>query len=1092
MDNELMRISAIVAARRNTARRLMAVGCALGALGASNALAAQAPLYDSTAFAALTWRQIGPFRGGRSVTVAGSTTRPYEYYLGTTGGGVFKTTDGGETWVPVTDKYFGGTIGAVAVSESNPDVVYVGTGEYDIRGNVSHGDGMFKSTNAGKTWSAAGLTSSRQIARVRIDPRDPNVVYAAVLGHVWAPDTARGIYKSTDGGAHWRRVLFRNDSTGATELVLDPSHPNVLYAALWQAGRTPWTLVSGGAGSGIFKSTDAGEHWTEITRAQGMPRGIIGNVGIAVSPANPARLWAIVEADSGGVFRSDDGGASWTRTNDERKLRQRAWYFSRIFADPKDTNRVYVLNVHAFRSDDGGKTFDTTIVTPATDNHDLWIAPNDPQRMIEANDGGATVSINGGRSWLPQAQPTGQFYHVVTTNDFPYKVCGAQQDAGTLCGPSRMSGGIDFGAWYPVGGGESGYIAVRPDSPNVVFAGSYGGRLTRFDSRTMQLRTVSPWPDNPMGYSAGDIKYRFQWTYPIVLSPHDPNTLYAAAQVLFRSRDDGMSWKVISPDLTRHDPRTLGPSGGPITKDQTSVEYYATIFAVAESPLTKNEIWTGSDDGQIHLTRNGGVSWSNVTPGGMPEWMRISIIEPSHFHPGTAYVAANRYQLDDLHPYLYKTTDYGKHWNLIVSGIPDEEFVRAIREDPDRQGLLYAGTERGVRVSFDDGAHWQSLRRNLPLVPVHDLAVKNGDLVAATHGRGFWILDDIAPLRQLVPQLVRGDAHLFAPRRVYRASFGGSATNGARHDAGPPKAGNPPNGALVYYWLGKAHEPVKLEFLDAHDAVIRTVMSKADSASDTTSSSSNDDEESELPKRHEPHAPNKAGLNRFAWDLRYPHPVDFQGMVLWAGLPVGPRVVPGTYGVRLTVNGHSETQHFTLLADPRSHATQRDLLSQFSLVARIADTISAANNAVRTIRNVQAQLRMRSAQMPSPHEADYRAMAEALADTLSRIEETIYQVHSRAAEDPLNYPIRLNDKLAELLSYVDNSSTHPTVQDSAVFRDLATQLAGQLRALHSALGGLRRVNALLREAGLAEIVPSTDELTKTEGSQVPDAEEATK
>jgi photosystem II stability/assembly factor-like uncharacterized protein len=1090
MDNSFVKNSLVVAARRTLARRMTVVGCtlcALGALGASNALSAQAPAYDSSAFAALTWRQIGPFRGGRSVAVAGSPSRPNEYYMGTTGGGVFKTTDGGETWVPVTDKYFGGTIGAVAVSESNPDVVYVGTGEYDIRGNVSHGDGMFKSTNAGKTWSAAGLASSRQISRVRIDPRDPDIVYAAVLGHVWAPDSARGVYKSTDGGAHWRRVLFRNDSTGATELVLDPSNPSVLYAALWQAGRTPWTLVSGGTGSGIFKSTDAGEHWTEITRAPGMPRGIIGNVGIAVSAAKPDRLWAIVEADSGGVFRSDDGGASWTRTNDERKLRQRAWYFSRIFADPKDTNRVYVLNVHAFRSDDGGKTFDSTIVTPATDNHDLWIAPNDPKRMIEANDGGATVSINGGRSWLPQAQPTGQFYHVVTTNDFPYKVCGAQQDAGTLCGPSRMSGGIDFGAWYSVGGGESGYIAVRADSPSVVFAGSYGGRLTRFDSRTMQMRTVSPWPDNPMGYSAGDIKYRFQWTYPIVLSPHDPNTLYAAAQVLFRSRDDGMSWKVISPDLTRHDPRTLGPSGGPITKDQTSVEYYATIFAVAESPLTKDEIWTGSDDGQIHLTRNGGATWSNVTPSGMPEWMRISIIEPSHFHHGTAYVAANRYQLDDLHPYFYKTTDYGKHWSLIVSGIPAEEFARVIREDPERQGLLYAGTERGVHVSFDDGAHWQSLRRNLPPVPVHDLAVKSGDLVAATHGRGFWILDDIAPLRQLELHLLNGDAHLFVPSRVYRASFGGSASNGARHDAGPPRAGNPPNGALVYYWLSKAHEPVKLEFLDAHGTVIRTIASKADSASDSTSSSA--DEESELPKRREPHAPNKAGLNRFAWDLRYPHPVDFDGMVLWAGLPSGARVVPGTYAVRLTVNGHSETQRFTLLADPRSHATQQELLSQFSLSTRIADTISAANNAVRTIRNVKAQLQQRAPQMPAARASEFRAAADALADTLSRIEETIYQVHSRAAEDPLNYPIRLNDKLAELLSYVDAGNSRPTAQDVTVFRDLTTQLARQLRALHVALGELRRVNQLLSDAGLAEIVPSTEELVKVRTPPVSEDEE---
>lgn len=1078
-------------ARGKPPRGVMAASVMLCVLGAPLALGAQA--YDSSAFAALAWRQIGPFRGGRSVAVSGSVARPHEYYMGTTGGGVFKTTDGGETWLPVSDKYFGGTIGAVAVSESNPDVVYVGTGEYDIRGNVSHGDGVFKSTDAGKTWSAAGLASSRQISRVRIDPRDPNVVYAAVLGHVWAPDSARGVYKSADGGAHWRRILFRNDSTGATELVLDPSNPSVLYAALWQAGRTPWSLVSGGGGSGIFRSTDAGEHWSEITRATGMPHGIIGNIGIAVSPAKPARVWAIVEADSGGVFRSDDGGATWTRTNDEHKLRQRAWYFSRIFADPRDTNRVYVLNVHAFRSDDGGKTFDTTIVTPATDNHDLWIAPNDPQRMIEANDGGASVSINGGHSWLPETQPTGQFYHVATTNDFPYRVCGAQQDAGTLCGPSRMSGGIDISGWYVVGGGESGYIAVRADSPNVVFAGSYGGRLTRLDTRTMQLRTVSPWPDNPMGYSAGDIKYRFQWTFPIVLSPHDPNTLYAAAQVLFRSRDDGMSWKVISPDLTRHDPKTLGPSGGPITRDQTSVEYYATIFAVAESPVAKNEIWTGSDDGQIHLTRDGGVTWSNVTPSELPEWTRISIVEPSHFDRGTAYVAANRYQLDDQRPYVYKTSDFGKHWSPIVSGIPAGEFVRVIREDPERRGLLYAGTERGVWVSFDDGASWQSLRRNLPPVPVHDLAVKNGDLVAATHGRGFWILDDISPLRQLAPEIVRGDAHLFAPERVYRASFSGGPTNGAQHDAGPPRAANPPSGALVYYWLKDAHEPVKLDFLDASGVVVRSFTSKTDSTRDSTAAVS--DEDAELPKRRESSAPNEAGLNRFAWDLRYPHPVDFQGMVLWAGLPVGPRVVPGAYAVRLTVKGHSQTQRITLLADPRSRATRADLVSQLALLRRIADTISAANNTVRTVRNLRRQLDARTTELPTARATEFRAIAGLLADTLSRVEQAIYQVRSAAAEDPLNYPIRLNDKLAELLSYVDNGNTRPTAQDYAVFRDLSTQLARQLEAMHGALRNLRSVNEFLREAGLAEIVPSSEESTKAgeptkaDRSSMPQSEE---
>ncbi|HXE60398.1 MAG TPA: glycosyl hydrolase [Gemmatimonadaceae bacterium] len=1021
--------------------------------------------YDTSAFAALRWREIGPFRGGRSATVAGSAARPNEYYMGTTGGGVFKTTDGGETWNPVTDKYFGGTIGAVAVSASNPDIVYVGTGEYDIRGDVSHGDGMFKSTDAGKTWQFAGLPDSRQISRVRIDPRDPNIVYAAVLGHVWAPDSSRGIYKTTDGGAHWRRVLYRNDSTGAIELVLDPSNPDVMYAALWQAGRTPWLLSSGGAGSGIFKSTDAGEHWTEITRAPGLPNGLIGNVGLAVSGADPNRVWALVEADSGGVFRSDDAGATWHRTNDEHKLRQRAWYFSRIFADPRDSNRVYVLNVHVFRSDDGGTRFDTAIATPSTDNHDLWIAPNDPQRMAEANDGGATVSINGGHSWLAETQPTAQFYHVETTNDFPYEVCGAQQDAGTLCGPTRWEGGIDIGGWHEVGGGESGYIAVRADSPQVVFAGSYDGRLTRLDRRTKRMTVVSPWPDNPMGYSAGDIKYRFQWTYPLALSPRDPNTLYAGAQVLFRSRNDGASWQVVSPDLTKHDLRTLGPSGGPITKDQTSVEYYGTIFAIAPSPLEPNEIWTGSDDGLIHLTRDGGATWTDVTPPGMPQWMRISTIEPSHFDPGTAYVAANHYQMDDLRPYLYKTTDYGKHWTSIATGIPADEFTRVIREDPERKGLLYVGTERSVWVSFDDGAHWQSLRRNLPLVPVHDLAIKDGDLVAATHGRGFWVLDDITPLRQLSAAVVRRDAFLFTPRPVHRADFSGGPTNGAQHDAGPPKAGNPRSGAVVYYWLRSPNDTLTLDFLDAAGHVIRSFSSLVKNAADTGGV-----EDVEVPRRREPLVPNKAGLNAFAWDLRTPDPASFPGMVLWAGNPVGPRVVPGHYTVRLTVNGRVQTRPFVLRPDPRSRATQADLVAQFMLLTHIGDTIGAANKAIRTIRDVRAQLSERASQL-----GDARNAAAALQDSLTRIESSIYQVQTRASEDPLNYPIGLNDKLAELAAYTGDGNGRPTAQDYAVFAELATRLDVQLRRLHSSLGALRSINAALSKAGASPVSPGVAE-----------------
>lgn len=1071
---------------------------------------AQAPTTgsDSTTLAALKWREIGPFRGGRSVTVAGSALRPYEYYLGSTGGGVLKTIDGGITWKPITDKYFGGTIGSIAVSESNPNIVYVGTGESPIRGNVSHGDGVFRSSDAGKTWAYLGLGDSRQISRVRIDPRNPDVVYVGVQGHVWGPSAERGVFKSSDGGKHWRKVLFRNDSTGITDLAIDPANPQTLYAAFWQAYRTPWSLVSGGAGSGIFKSTDGGEHWSEITRNSGLPGGLIGNIGLTVSPAKPGRVWAIVEADSGGVFRSDDAGATWTRTNTERKLRQRAWYYSRIFADPKDANGVYVQNVGMFHSVDGGATF-KPITVPHGDNHDLWIAPNDPKRMIQSNDGGANVSFDGGKSWTAEDQATAQFYHVVTTTHFPYRVCGAQQDNSTLCGPSRKEGGISIGDWYEVGGGESGYIAVRPDSPDVVFAGSYGGLTTRTNTVTGTRRDVNPWPDNPMGHDAKDARYRFQWTFPVVLSPENPGVMYLGSNVLFKTTDEGQHWTTISPDLTRHDPRTLGASGGPITKDQTSVEYYGTIFAVAESPVSRGVIWAGSDDGLIHVTQNGGQSWTDVTPRGLPEWSRISIIEPSHFSPGTAYVAANHYQMDDLRPYLYRTTDYGRSWKPIVSGIPATEFTRTIREDPVRRGLLYAGTERGVWLSFDDGEHWQTLRRNLPIVPVHDLVIKDGDLIAATHGRSFWIMDDVSPLRQMGPAVMQSNVHLFTPQKTYRTSFVGAARSGAAGH--PPRAGNPPSGAVVYYWLRTPRQLVTLDFLDVNGKVIRSFTSNQDSAAAVDSvaealkrgvqhdslasagvsadslrrlesTSEESAQPSETPRRGPPRPPrvaNKQGLNQFAWNLRYPDAVRFDAMILWAGDLEGPTVLPGTYAVRITTGGESQTARFDVVRDPRVTATSADLASQFDLLMKIRDTLSAANNAVRLTRNVRTQIERRRDSLPAADRAGFEQTAAALVAQLSSVEEQIYQVHNRASEDPLNYPIRINNKIAALAGVVGGASARPTEQSYAVFRLLSGQLDTQLQRLHAALGSLTGVNAYLTSHGGSAIVPSTAELTHT-------------
>jgi photosystem II stability/assembly factor-like uncharacterized protein len=859
--------------------------------------------------------------------------------------------------------------------------------------------------------------------------------------------------------------------------------------------------VSGGPGSGLFKSSDGGEHWTEISRNPGLPRGLLGNIGIAVSPTNPRRLWAIIEADSGGVFRSDDAGATWTRTNDDRKLRQRAWYYSRIFADPKDTNTVYVLNTSFYRSTDGGRTF-KPIPTPHGDSHDLWIAPDDPKRMIEGNDGGANVSFNGGKSWSEQDYATAQFYHVTTTMDFPWKACGAQQDNSTICIPSAAPGGIGMTEWEEVGGGESGYIAVRPDSTNIVYAGSYS-YLSRKNLETGFERNIIPWPENPMGHSAGDLTHRFQWTFPIVISPHDPHTLYTTSQVVFKSTNDGQSWTTISPDLTRHDPRTLGASGGPITKDQTSVEYYATVFALAESPLTKGLLWAGSDDGLLHVSRDDGAHWTNVTPRDIAPFTRISIIEPSHHEAGTAYVAANRYQLGDDHPYLYRTTDYGRTWSRIVTGIDSTEFTRVIREDPTRRGLLYAGTERGVWISFDDGAHWQSLRRNLPPVPIHDLSVSwTGDLVAGTHGRSFWVLDDLSALRQLTPAVATSSSHLFAPSVAYRVSWGGGGDDdddGAPHPVGE----NPRSGAIIYFRLDSAAKEVTLEFLDSTgtriqrftsaldsigladslqtDSIRRALTDSLKSAAVTADSIKKlaESRKRELdalgPRRppRPPRVPNKAGLNRFVWDLRYPNATSFTNLIMWAASVRGPIAPPGTYAVRMQVDGGTPvTRTFELRKDPRSTATPAEIAEQFALAIRIRDRLSDANEAVRTIRNVRAQIDDR---LPGAS-SGITAAGRALADTLSAIERVIYQVNNRSGQDPLNYPIRLNNRIGALLGVVTGTDDRPTNQTYAVFEKLSKELDAELSAMRRQLDvELPKLNAMLSAAGAKPIVPSAEE-----------------
>ena len=1115
--------STAVAQARPTAQPA-AVGTAVSRAAAARDLAARQfagptmGAVDTAAYAGLRWRELGPARGGRSVAVAGSVARPNEYWMGTTGGGVFKSTNGGRDWAPVTDRFFGGTIGAIAVDERNPDVVYVGTGETPIRGNVSHGEGVWKTTNGGRTWTHLGLTETRHIARVRIDPRNSDRIYVAALGNVFTAGPERGIYRSDDAGRTWRKILFRDDSTGAIDLVMDPTNPDVMYASFWQAGRTSWMLSSGGRGSGIFKTTDGGQNWTEISRARGLPQqGVMGKIGLALSPVKPSRVWALIEHDSGGVYRSDDAGQTWSYINRDRSLRQRAWYYSRIFADPKDTNAVYALNVSFYRSTDGGRTF-RGISTPHSDNHDLWIAANDPQRMIEGNDGGANVSTDGGRTWTEQDYATAQFYHVTTSNEFPYHICGAQQDNSTLCGPSRSPGGITIDDWFDAGGGESGYIAVNPSNPDIVYAGSYGGLLTRLDRETGIERNVSPWPLNPMGQSSEDIQYRFQWTFPIVFSRHDANVLYAGGSQLFRTTTEGQSWEVVSPPLARNDPKTMGPSGGPITRDQTGVETYGTIFAFDESPLTRGLLWAGSDDGLIHVSRDNARTWQNVTPPAamLPEFARISIIEPSPWDAGTAYVAANRFGMGDMRPYLLKTTDYGRTWTRIDTGITgDGHFTRVIRADPVRRGLLYAGTERGTWVSFDDGAHWQQLQLNLPPVPVHDLAIKEGDLVAATHGRSFWVLDDLSALRQVTPAVTSAAAHLYKPRDAYRVSFGGGFGGGGGGGGGTVGA-NPPTGPVVYYHLDRPGQTVTLDFLDARGQVIRSFTSALDSAAAADSvrreaqrvaardslvqlgGLSPDSAARVIAARNvggggpgmggggggfglgggSTRVPNRQGLNQYVWNMRYPDASTFRGIIMWAGNTTGPIAPPGTYSVRMRVNGgEPQTQSFRLLKDPRSPATQAELDAQFAFLVEIRDALSAANDAVRTIRNVKHQMNERGRALRGADSATFATTAADFARRLSAIEEELYQVRNQSGQDPLNYPIKLNNKIAALTGHVASAEGPPTAQSRQVFAQLKRDLDRHLAALKQLMDGtLPQVNAALTRAGGQAIVPSTAEL----------------
>ncbi len=1060
---------------------------------------------DAALQQSLEWRCIGPHRGGRCVAVAGDPREQMTFYFGACAGGVWKTTDGGTYWENISDGFFKtAAVGAIAVAESDPNVIYVGTGETAIRGNVSHGDGVYKSTDAGKTWANMGLGDTRHIAKIRIHPTNADVVYVAALGHAFGPNKERGVFRSKDGGATWQQVLFRDEDTGAIDLAMDSHNPRVLYASFWNGRRDFWSLTSGGPTCGLWKSTDGGDNWTEITRNPGLPKGTIGKIGVAVSPVQEGRVWAIVEAEDGAVFRSDDGGATWQRMSEQGELRWRAWYYSHIFAHPTQPNTVYVLNGAAWKSTDGGATF-VKYPTPHGDNHDLWIDPTNPQRMIQGDDGGAYVTFNDMAAWSTIFnQPTAQFYHVITDNQTPYRIYGSQQDNTAMSLPSFSPvGAITQQEWYQPGGGESGYIAVNPKNPDIVYGGAIGsgagnGRLTRHDRRTGQERNVTVWPDaDGMGNGAKDLKYRFQWTFPLFFSPHSPDTLYATSNVVHRSTDEGQSWDVASPDLTRNDATKMEPSGGPITKDNTGAEVYGTIFAFVESPREQGVFWAGSDDGLVHISRDGCKTWENVTPKGLPEWALISVIEPSPHDPATAYVAAMRYKLDDYAPYLFKTNDYGKTWTRITKGIGDDDFTRVVREDPARRGLLYAGTETGVYVSFDDGGQWHPSPGTLPVVPIHDLIVQDTDLIAATHGRSFWILDDLTPLRQFTDDLRDAATHLFTPRDFVRLrshkgygsdpgpamSYRMAGTtvvtfkqkkkpNGETEETLVNAGENPPDGVIVRYFLKeKPTAPITLTFLDASGKEIRAITSKKDELAKPAEGEKKKDEETK------PFVPAEAGLNRFVWDTRYAEATKVPGDTSTKDAVAGPVVVPGEYQVRLTVGDQTHTANFRVVKDPRVDVSQKELEAQRDFLLQLRDKLTETHEAILMLRDVRAQAegwekRLGGKQTAGSGQqlADHSALIEAAKALREKAKMIEAELIEEKADSPLQPPVRLNAKLATLAGFADGADVAPTRQTQEVYTSIAARIDRQLRQLDDLMeADLGAFNRQVREAGIAAI-----------------------
>lgn len=1013
--------------------------------------------FDSR-FDGMRFRNIGPFRGGRVTAVAGVRGQRNVHFQGATGGGVWKTTDAGASWEAVSDGFFRtGSVGAVAVAESDPNVVWAGMGEAPIRGNVSHGDGVWRSTDAGRTWKHLGLEATRQIAALRVHPKDPDTAWVAAQGKLWGPSEERGVYRTRDGGKTWTRVLFVDTATGACDLALDPTNPRILYAGMWHVVRRPWELVSGGPGSGLYRSEDGGDTWTRLTK--GLPEGTWGKVGVSASGAKPGRVFAMVEAEKGGLFRSEDWGETWTKVNEENDLRQRAWYYTGVWADPKNADTVWVTNVELWRSLDGGKSF-TALPTPHGDHHDLWIDPDDSSHVLVGDDGGAYVTYDAGKSWSSiDNQPTGQFYRVAVDDRFPYRVYGAQQDATTVAIASRSRGGeIGRDEWYPVGGCESGWIAPKPGNADVVFAGCFGGSITRYDHRTGEQREVTAWPQLAIGRPASDLRYRIQWNAPILVSRHDPDVLWHAAQVLLESRDEGQSWTEVSPDLTRNDRTKQGSSGGPITKDNTGVEVYGTIFALAESPKERGLLWAGTDDGLVHVTRDGGKSWTNVTPKGFPEWIQVNSIEASPHDAATAYLAATLYKLGDMTPHLWKTSDYGATWTRIDTGIARDAFTRVVREDPVRKGLLFAGTETGLWTSLDDGRAWHRFQRNLPAVPITDLAVKDGDLVVATQGRAFWILDDLSPLRQWTEEVAGAKTWLFAPPAAVRFPGGGDLVKA------PKGAGqNAPDGALLSFWLKETPKEgalVTLEVLDGEKVLRAFTRAKRDEKAD-----------------EEPGEPVEkplvltAGLNRLAWDLRTFGPRLVPKAILW-GEKQGPFVAPGTYSVRLTAFGEKRTVPLEIVPNPNARVSKEDLAKQAAFLVELYDTLSQVHGTVRNLRDAREQIstlaerakrvQVRSSVLEAAKEVDARLLA---------VEERLVNPKLKSPQDVLNFVPALDHQVVGLISAASGADAAPTAGALAYWAELKTTVDGALRdATRTLIDEVTAWNARLADAEVPPVV----------------------